>query len=445
MSELDVGQLISLALAGVAWVVGVWWWHRSARRKRLVEDVPTSGARGVFLGLTEVIGTATSYEPVLSPYGKEECVWWRYEIFEEGRDSRGRKTRRKVSERTGGHPFFDVRDESGAVRVWTPRAEVTAPKRHNEQLLTGLSDGVLAMRAAARRQRFVEEYTIPWESQVYVLGTARLPLDSLHPEISADPAGRDPFIIAVGSAEDVVRAERVASVIGALMALVAGSAIGFVLNQGSALWAEPGLTMAEVQWWAPIAGALVTGAVLAVLALVLLYNGIVMVGQRAQAAWGMLDVQLTRRHDLIPALEAVAHAHRSHEAELLPLLAELRSAPDLPGKPSDRAVRSAEVDLAKETSGLRHLVALAEAYPELRADETFGRLRDELVDTENRIALGRAFYNDSVERLRNRTEVFPGSLVAWFFEMDLHDEFIDVELPDRTPPRVELVADPFSV
>ena len=118
---------------------------------------------------------------------------------------------------------------------------------------------------------------------------------------------------------------------------------------------------------------------------------------------------------------------------------------DLPDRPSDDNVRLADAELIQESAGLRKLLAVAEAYPTLGADQSFARLRDELVDTENRIALARAFYNDSVERLRNRVHAFPGSAVAWFFEMSFDAEFVDVELPDRTPPRVELVADPFSV
>jgi LemA protein len=132
---------------------------------------------------------------------------------------------------------------------------------------------------------------------------------------------------------------------------------------------------------------------------------LVRVANRAERAWSLIEVMLQRRHDLVPRIVAVVTAGRDHEADLQARAAHLRT-------PRGSSPGTAGALVAEQTDVLRSVFARAEAYPELRADESFRTLHDQLADTENRIAAARAFHNDSVTALRDRTGTFPGVLVA---------------------------------
>lgn len=152
-----------------------------------------------------------------------------------------------------------------------------------------------------------------------------------------------------------------------------------------------------------IAGA----AVLVVLAVWWGYNRLVTLRNRVDAAWADLDVHLERRRALIPNLVSVVGAYAQHERDLLESVAAARASGDHAHGAAEASQAEGAVDDA-----LGRVVALAEAYPQLKADESFRQLHIELVATENKIAFSRQLYNDTVTQLRNRLESFPGNLYA---------------------------------
>jgi hypothetical protein len=391
---------VTVGLAFVA-VVALGVWYRFVERKRLIQDLPTSKVRGVSLGLNELVGTAVSDRAEVSPHGAHECVWWKATYYTQSGD---RDSWKKTDERTGGPVFFEVEDETGRMVVWPRHAELRGKQTYDGPYHAVSQAGVSLMErhlaGEGGTSRKVVEEVVPLGSPVYVLGTARLPEDRLRPEMGADPDGQNPFIVQVGTEADALWIERVA---------VAAS---FAVATGAAGWAG----WLRGEGWGASAAVFAVLVVMGALSFVFSYNNLVMLAQRAEAAWGLIDIQLRRRHDLIPSLVAAVKAHRDHERQVQEMLAELRatSAMELAAAPSDAAVRMANVGLMKEASAVSQLLAVVESHPAMTADRSFRRLQEELVDTEDRIALARGFYNNSVGAYRDRARIFPGAIIAGF-------------------------------
>ncbi len=149
-----------------------------------------------------------------------------------------------------------------------------------------------------------------------------------------------------------------------------------------------------------------------------LYNRLVTLRNRYKNAFAQIDVQLTRRHDLIPNLVETAKGYMKHERETLEAVIQarnaavsgLKNASDNPGDPEAMAQLSqAETAL---TQSLGRLFALSEAYPDLKANQNMAQLMEELTSTENRVAFARQAFNDAVLEYNNAREVFPSSIVA---------------------------------
>jgi LemA protein len=141
-----------------------------------------------------------------------------------------------------------------------------------------------------------------------------------------------------------------------------------------------------------------------------IYNSLVSGRQRVRNGWAQIDVQLKRRHDLVPNLVNTVKGYATHEKETLESVVEARSRATSAGSPAE-AIR-AEGQL---TQSLGRLFALSEAYPELKANSSFLQLQGELSSTEDRIAFARQGYNDAVTQYNTSTEVFPNSLLAGMF------------------------------
>ena len=138
------------------------------------------------------------------------------------------------------------------------------------------------------------------------------------------------------------------------------------------------------------------------------YNGLVSGRNQAQTAWSQIDVQLKRRHDLIPNLVQVVKDAMGYEQETLAKVIQARnSAVAASGNPAQAGV--AEAALSQATRGL---FALVESYPTLKANDNIKQLQEELTTTENKIAFSRQFYNDSVNAYNNRRQSFPAVLAA---------------------------------
>jgi LemA protein len=140
---------------------------------------------------------------------------------------------------------------------------------------------------------------------------------------------------------------------------------------------------------------------------IVVFNALVRHRNRVENAWSGIDVQLRRRYDLIPNLVETVKGYAAHERELFEQVTEARSRGIRAQTVQDQAQAETEI-----TRNLGRLLAVAEAYPELRASENFLALQEELTGTESKIAFARQFYNDQVMRLNTRIEQFPSSLVA---------------------------------
>ena len=169
----------------------------------------------------------------------------------------------------------------------------------------------------------------------------------------------------------------------------------------------------------------------AAIALVVLYNRFVRLRNRVDNAWAQIEVQLQRRWDLIPNLVETVKGYAAHERETFETVTRARTAAQEAQTPADAA--RAEGILGQ---ALGRLFAVAEDYPELQADENFRQLQDQLAETENRIAVSRQVYNDTVLTFNNAIQTVPAVFFAGFFGFTKR-EFFDVEDDaQREPPQV---------
>jgi LemA protein len=177
---------------------------------------------------------------------------------------------------------------------------------------------------------------------------------------------------------------------------------------------------------------IVVGVVaLLLILLIAVYNGLVRKRNRIEAAWAQIDVQLKRRHELIPNLVETVKGYASHERETFERVVQARQ----------QAVQAQGVENQAQaenilTGALRQLFAVAEAYPDLKANQNFLALQEELTGTEGRIAFARQFYNESVLTYDNALEQFPTNLIAGMFSFQPKPYF-EVEEAGREAPRVD--------
>lgn len=164
---------------------------------------------------------------------------------------------------------------------------------------------------------------------------------------------------------------------------------------------------------------------------VLVYNRLVALRARVNNGWSQIDVQLRRRYDLIPNLVKTVQGYASHEREVFENVTQARSRAIDANAVSDQADAENQV-----TRGLRQLMAVAENYPELKANENFLALQEELTGTESKIAFARQFYNDQVMLLNTLIGSFPSNVIAKTFGFQTRD-FFDIEEPARAPSEVE--------
>lgn len=169
---------------------------------------------------------------------------------------------------------------------------------------------------------------------------------------------------------------------------------------------------------------------------ILIYNGLVGARNEVKNGWSQIDVQLKRRHDLVPNLVEAVRGYVKHEAGLLQSIAEARS--QAMQAASAGVAGAGAVGAAEGALGalLGQLVATVESYPDLKASASFLALQEELVSTENRIGFARQAYNDAVGSYNTRRETFPNSLIAGGFEKA--EMFRIEQASERVLPKVEV-------
>ena len=167
-----------------------------------------------------------------------------------------------------------------------------------------------------------------------------------------------------------------------------------------------------------------------VIALVVMYNNFVQLRNRVDNAWAQVDVQLQRRLDLIPNLVETVKGYATHENATLTEVTQARSAVANAGSPLARMQADSML-----TNALKSLFAVAEAYPDLKANTNFQQLQTELSATEDKISYMRQSYNDVVMRYNNAIQTFPGALVAGLFHFDKRESF-DANASAEEAPKV---------
>jgi LemA protein len=175
---------------------------------------------------------------------------------------------------------------------------------------------------------------------------------------------------------------------------------------------------------------LVVVLVLLALYVIVSYNGLVSLRNRIENAWAQIDVQLKRRYDLIPNLVETVKGYASHERETLDAVIQARNAGMNASGPHEQAEAENQI-----TGALKSLFALSEAYPDLKANQNFAQLQEELTGTEGRIAYARQFYNDTVYRYNTKIQSFPANLLAGTFRFS-EREYFQADDESRGPTQV---------
>ena len=162
-----------------------------------------------------------------------------------------------------------------------------------------------------------------------------------------------------------------------------------------------------------------------------IYNALVRLRNRVKNAWSQIDVQLKRRHDLIPNLVETAKGYMKHERETLEHITEARSRAMAAGSVGDKAKAEGQLGQA-----LSQFLLVVENYPDLKANQNFLAVQEELTSTENKIAFSRQSYNDSVLFFNNKIQMFPSNIIANTFNFK-EEEFFEIEdTGERAVPKV---------
>lgn len=387
---------------------------RAARRKRLVDNIPTSKTTGVFIGLIELEGTAEAETPLHSFLAGKPCVFhswkveehWSRTVTESYTDSKGRRgtrTKRESGWKTvasGGQaiPFY-LKDDCGVILVRPDGADIQADNVFDQTC--GPSGALYYAKGPASaipnsdHQRRFTEQAIPLHAPLYIMGQAREREDIVAAEIAKD-ANAPMFLISTKSEKKVSSGLAWThwglALLGLVLA-VAGLVVRTKMMNGS--------VEADYRLWL-IAGAIFVGAWL-ISWVWMAFNSMVDLRQRVRQAWANIDVQLKRRSDLIPRLVEIVKGLKDYErnlqTEVTKLRTELSATP--PGQPGPNP------------SACRPSVAIiVERYPELKASDTFLKLQKELVHTEDRISLARAYFNDIATFYNTRLEIIPDRFIA---------------------------------
>lgn len=397
-----LGALLALLFAALGL-------HNNSR-KRLVQSLPTSRSDGVFIGLVELQGTVESAEPLRSHLAEVPCVLYSWSVEEEWRrtvvstDNKGRPRVRQeqgwntVASGAESQPFY-LKDDSGAVLVRPEKAKLhpAALMEHDcgpDDPLYYAKGPAESISNSTHRRRFTE-HGFAVHAPVYVIGRARERSDAVAPEIAHDKAA-EVFIISTRGEQKVVSGYRAAAIALSIVGLIVllGLLVWWDYLQGRHWQARTGFYALAALGYA---GAWALGWAWSV------YNGLITLRNRVAQGWSLIDVQLQRRHDLIPNLVRIAEALKGHEQRVQATLATLRAqaAATLPGQagPDPQAIAPA-------------LTGLREDYPELGANDAFLGLQKELATTENRIALARDYFNSIATHYNTRLGEVPDRFVA---------------------------------
>ena len=382
----------------------------AGRKRRLLDDTPVSKALGVFVGEVELEGRCVRQDPFISYLAERPCVMYGWSVSEHWRrtrqetytDDKGNTRTRTVVEtgwetvaqggETGG---FYLQDETGYVWVNPTGADletVTMFEREVDQddplyYGKGPSEAV----DGSTGERSFSESGLPVGTQLFVRGRASERPDIVAAQIKHEDKA-EMFIITPRKAQEISDGKASAFVLWNIVGALAAAGFGglvFAVNGRDPTLVGPAVGLALY-----LAGA-GAGWVWMV------FNSLTGLRNRVRQAQSLIDVQLKRRADLIPPLLACVQGFRAHEASVQSLVAALR----------------AQAGGGRVAAVAPQLVAVAERYPELRAQESFDELRKNLVETEDRIALARAYHANIATFYNTRLERVPDRYVAQIVKM----------------------------
>ena len=379
--------LVSMLVAIILILLGVYFGFRRIKIKRYVENIPTSLSSGISYGPSELKGVTKfieDYDPLIGPETKEKCVYYRHKITEKRRS--GKKTRIVViKDETHEIPFY-CKDREGNTKIIPDGAEVTAELKFEKR----------------RGRRTYYEWHLPENSEIYVLGSAVV--DEVEGDRLAISDGKDkfPFIISSESETEVMLRQGRKGLLGLGVAQNATVFLGLVLFGAVGSFAATDFLLAAM--FAPL--------FLAISMFALMYNDLIFLRNRVSRAWANIEVSLKKRSDLIPNLEQVVKSYFSHEQDVMRSVAELRSS--IVGK---SAFSPTDVDkvMGHELMVSNKIFALREAYPDLKSNEMMEDFMNRLARMENEVSMMRAGYNDGIERYRTVMQRFPEVMLAKMF------------------------------
>jgi hypothetical protein len=398
-------------LAALGCLVGVFW---ALRHKRLIDDLPTSKTQGVFIGLAELKGTAESETPLTSYLAGAPCVqyaWqvdehWSRTVTETYTDSKGHSQTRtrtesgwtKVAGGSQSIPFY-LNDDTGVIRVVPEGAKIHSVKTYDETASRSSSlyfgKGPEHEIANSTHKRRFHEIALPLHTVLYVVGQARERQDIVAAEIAHDK-NAPMFLISTQTEKQV------SSGYGRWFWLFL--VLGLICAIGGAVASDMlGNTDKGLGWQPFVLASLGFLVVLAIGWVWTVYNSLINLHHRLEQGWSQVDVQLKRRHDLIPNLVETVEGYRTYESETQKLLTELR------GQAEATSPGVAGPDFKGIAPMLR---VIMERYPDLKASESFLRLQQALVDAEQRIALARDYFNDIATFYNTRLGIVPDRFVA---------------------------------
>ena len=418
MQPVDPAVLVFMAfLSGLFLFLGL----RSGKRRRLLDDTPTSKTLGIFIGEVEVLGVCVSTAPIRAKFCYKDCVIYKWGIDEEWQrwetetytDSNGRTRTRQVLRRgwttIAGESLYQgfyLKDEFGYVWVHPKGSDYETLSLFEEYTHRGQALYVMgpddSIMDSTGRRRFYES-GIPVGTELFVRGRASERPDIVAPQIIEDPQA-EMFIITYRKEKDISDGKASAYVLWNLVGLVTALGIGALLTPNDLKGPAIGVAIYSFAWFMGW--------------LWMVFNSLIGLRNRVQQAQSLIDVQLKRRSDLIPPLVASLKGLRDYEAQVQTEIATLR------GQSMGTNQVSALVP------GLK---AIIEKYPELIANESFNALMKNLTETEDRIALARNYSNDITTFYNTRLERIPDCFVAQIVAMQPASLFVAQGFEHKTP------------
>lgn len=386
----------------------------AGRKRRLIDNIPTIKTSGVYIGLVELKGNAECASPLSSYLAGVACVEYRWSIeehwsrtvLETTTDAHGKTTTRTRQESgwtTVGSgmeqiPFY-LQDDEGAVLIQPDGAKIEPETVFYQECnaydpLYYEKGPAGAIANSDHRRRFWET-ALKVGCSLYIIGQARERQDIVAPEVAADPDA-PLFLISTQMEEKVSTGLKIRTWVFGLLGLML-----VLASLGIRDYTTHGFMGSDYRQY------IASGSWYCLAYLVgwcwMVYNSLTNLRQRVRQAWSLIEVQTKRRVDLIPNLVSLVKGMRDYEKRLQEHLSILRSQieatpPGVQGPDYQACTKS--------------LIAISEAYPELRSQASFLKLQQELVATEERIALARGYFNEITTHYNTRLQVIPEGWLA---------------------------------